>query len=80
MHNYFTALGEFLGAPCEETCSSMLINVYCKPETLRCECIKGYPVNIGISRGCAKRKLFSYVLYIYVMDLKKLNCWDGLAS
>uniref|UniRef100_T1HJW3 EB domain-containing protein n=1 Tax=Rhodnius prolixus TaxID=13249 RepID=T1HJW3_RHOPR len=49
-----TALGEFLGAPCEETCSSMLINVYCKPETLRCECIKGYPVNIGISRGCAK--------------------------
>ncbi|KAK9496722.1 hypothetical protein O3M35_013015 [Rhynocoris fuscipes] len=49
-----TALGEYLGGPCEETCNPDLQNVYCKPETLRCECVKGFPVNVGIYRGCAK--------------------------
>lgn len=47
--------GDYIGSPCEFTCSKRLHHVYCDPTTNECTCEKLYPVVIGISRGCAKR-------------------------
>ena len=53
---FILALGELLGGPCKETCNPKLTNVYCDEVSLRCECQPKYPVKLGPTKGCAKRK------------------------
>ncbi|KAF6203811.1 hypothetical protein GE061_002146 [Apolygus lucorum] len=43
-----------LGGPCDDSCNPEMINVYCAPETRICECQRGFPVQLGNNRGCAK--------------------------
>ncbi|XP_039290356.1 uncharacterized protein LOC111057980 isoform X3 [Nilaparvata lugens] len=49
-----TDLGQYVGAPCEDSCDSKLLHVVCDKDTLRCECERAYPVHIGPFKGCAK--------------------------
>lgn len=50
--------GGYIGSPCEFTCSKRLHHVFCDPTTNECTCEKHYPVVIGATKGCAKRKFF----------------------
>lgn len=34
----------------------MLAHVFCNPQTSFCECERSYPVQLGPTKGCAKRK------------------------
>lgn len=57
--NYFfiiAAKGTYIGASCEFTCNAKLENVFCDPTNNKCGCEKNYPVIIGLTAGCAKRK------------------------
>lgn len=64
--HYFCVLaGAYLGAPCEDSCSPKLHHVYCNPARKLCECEKNYPVKMGSTRGCSKRKLIMSVVQAY---------------
>ncbi|XP_061387141.1 uncharacterized protein LOC133322090 [Musca vetustissima] len=52
-----SAKGKYIGAPCNNmTCEPTLLHVTCDKETQICGCEKGYPVTIGLTRGCDKPK------------------------
>ncbi|XP_013139160.1 PREDICTED: uncharacterized protein LOC106103815 isoform X2 [Papilio polytes] len=48
--------GMYLGSPCESSCSSKLVHVYCEPSTLSCQCDPKHPVALGPAKGCARPK------------------------
>lgn len=51
------AKGKYIGAPCNNmTCEPTLLHVSCDKETQKCGCERNYPVQIGLTRGCDKRK------------------------
>lgn len=52
----FSEKGRYLGSPCEDTCNPELQHVLCDSVTGFCECEQFYPVRLGPTKGCAKRK------------------------
>ncbi|XP_045494181.1 uncharacterized protein LOC123693224 [Colias croceus] len=48
--------GRYLGSPCEFTCNSKLVHVYCEPRSSTCQCDPKHSVELGVARGCAKPK------------------------
>ncbi|XP_067645548.1 platelet binding protein GspB-like isoform X2 [Eurosta solidaginis] len=52
------AKGKYIGAPCfsDFTCERLLVHVTCDKETKICGCEKNYPVQLGLTKGCAKPK------------------------
>lgn len=59
------AKGKYIGAPCNELkCDVKLLHVSCDKETHTCTCERNYPVQLGLIKGCAKRKYISLKLYI----------------
>lgn len=36
-----------VGGRCESACDTRLINVFCNPQTKKCECEKNNPVKLG---------------------------------
>lgn len=48
----------YIGADCEFTCNPRLRHVFCDPSSNTCGCEKNYPVIIGLTKGCAKRRSF----------------------
>ncbi|XP_045446870.1 uncharacterized protein LOC123655076 [Melitaea cinxia] len=48
--------GKYLGSPCEFTCNSELVHVYCEPRSNSCQCDPKHPVALGVAKGCAKPK------------------------
>ncbi|XP_073842083.1 uncharacterized protein isoform X2 [Musca autumnalis] len=52
-----SAKGKYIGAPCNNmSCEPTLLHVTCDKETQICGCERGYPVQIGLTRGCDKPK------------------------
>jgi len=75
------AKGKYIGAPCNELkCDVKLLHVSCDKESQTCSCERNYPVQLGLIKGCAKRKwlrnntmdLFS-IIYLYVTPLAAKN-------
>lgn len=61
MFFFFVALGKYIGAPCNNSkCESTLLHVTCEKDTNTCGCERNYPVQLGLTRGCDKRK-YSYL-------------------
>ncbi|KAH8239670.1 hypothetical protein KR032_006511, partial [Drosophila birchii] len=55
--NNKSAKGKYIGAPCNELrCDVKLLHVSCDKETQTCTCERNYPVQLGLIKGCAKRK------------------------
>ncbi|XP_037939899.1 uncharacterized protein LOC119672826 isoform X2 [Teleopsis dalmanni] len=55
--NNKSAKGKYIGAPCNNMkCEPRLLHVTCDKETLICGCEKNYPVQLGLTTGCAKPK------------------------
>lgn len=50
------AKGMYIGAPCDGKCIPSLHHVHCDSASGTCSCEKKYPVVIGLTKGCAKRK------------------------
>ncbi|KAH8350349.1 hypothetical protein KR067_000380, partial [Drosophila pandora] len=62
--NNKSAKGKYIGAPCNELkCDVKLLHVSCDKETHTCTCERNYPVQLGLIKGCAKRKYISLKLY-----------------
>jgi len=63
------AKGKYIGAPCNELkCDVKLLHVSCDKESQTCSCERNYPVQLGLIKGCAKRKwlrnnIMEYLLY-----------------
>ncbi|CAG4919587.1 unnamed protein product [Colias eurytheme] len=52
----FIEKGRYLGSPCEFTCNSKLLHVYCEPRSSTCQCDPKHSVELGVATGCAKPK------------------------
>lgn len=63
--NFFFVLakGMYIGAPCDESCNSNLLHVYCEESTKLCGCERNYPVKLGLTKGCAKRMSFRFYYF-----------------
>lgn len=55
--SFSLANGMILGSHCESTCDRRLINVFCNPQTKKCECEKNYPVKLGNYANCVTAHL-----------------------
>lgn len=57
-NKFISAKGMYIGAPCDGSCNSNLLHVYCDESTKLCGCERNYPVKIGLTKGCAKRRTY----------------------